>query len=186
MNKLVVGLAGMPGSGKSIVVSVARESGYGVIVMGKEVREEASKRGIELTPENLGRLMLVLRQDEGEAAIAKRCIPKAENMREKRLILDGVRSLNEVDEFRKNFGKVTLIAIHASPETRFKRIHHRQRSDDSKTWKTFHERDLRELNVGLGSVMAMAEYIIMNEKQVDFVKRRTIKILRRIEERWMQ
>jgi len=34
VNKLVVGLAGMPGAGKSVVVNVARAGGYGVVVMG--------------------------------------------------------------------------------------------------------------------------------------------------------
>ncbi|MCK4474706.1 AAA family ATPase, partial [Candidatus Bathyarchaeota archaeon] len=75
-SKLVIGLAGMPGAGKSVVVNVARERGYGVAVMGDEVREEAKRRRLKPTRENLGKIMLQLRQDEGGPAIAKRCIPK--------------------------------------------------------------------------------------------------------------
>ncbi|MEM1589497.1 MAG: AAA family ATPase, partial [Candidatus Bathyarchaeia archaeon] len=140
--KLVVGLAGMPGAGKSVVVNVAKANGYGIVVMGDEVREEAKKRGLEPSPENLGRLMLELRRLEGEAVIAKRCILKIAGMAENKVIVDGIRSLAEVEEFKRNFPNFVLVAVHASPETRFKRLFHRRRSDDPKSWEVFHERDM--------------------------------------------
>lgn len=37
--KLVMGLAGMPGAGKSVVVNVAKANGYDIVVMGNIVRE---------------------------------------------------------------------------------------------------------------------------------------------------
>jgi dephospho-CoA kinase len=77
--KLVIGLAGMPGAGKSVVVAVAKGSGYDVVVMGDVVREESASRNLKLNPENLGKIMLELRQKEGNNVIAKRCIPKIEN-----------------------------------------------------------------------------------------------------------
>ncbi len=184
--KLVVGLAGMPGAGKSVVVNVAKEKGYGVVVMGDEVREEARKRGLEPTPENIGRLMLELRRVDGEAAIAKRCIPKIRIEAESKVIVDGIRSLAEVEEFRKNFRNFALVAVHSSPETRFKRLYHRQRSDDPKDWEIFHERDMRELTVGLGSAIAMADYMIINEESLDEVKRKVRQVLERIEAKWMK
>ncbi|MEM2937415.1 MAG: AAA family ATPase [Candidatus Bathyarchaeia archaeon] len=184
--KLVVGLAGMPGAGKSVVVNVARGRSYGVVVMGDEVREEALRRGLEPTPENIGGLMLELRQLEGEATIAKRCMPKILSEAKEKIIVDGIRSLAEVEEFRKNFKSFVLVAVHSSPETRFKRLYHRQRSDDPKNWEIFHERDLRELSVGLGSAIAVAEYMIVNEGSLDAVKRKAEQILERIEEKWMK
>ncbi|UCH32848.1 MAG: AAA family ATPase, partial [Candidatus Bathyarchaeota archaeon] len=39
-NKLVIGVAGMPGAGKSTVVEVARKMGFGIVVMGDEIRKE--------------------------------------------------------------------------------------------------------------------------------------------------
>ena len=42
-DKLVIGLAGMPGSGKSLVVDTARELGYDVVVMGDVVRQETAQ-----------------------------------------------------------------------------------------------------------------------------------------------
>lgn len=73
---LVIGLAGMPGAGKSVVVNVAKGSGYGIVVMGDAVREEVERRCIKLSPETLGKIMLELRQKEGNNILAKKCIIK--------------------------------------------------------------------------------------------------------------
>jgi len=184
--KLVVGLAGMPGAGKSVVVTVARESGYSVVVMGDEVREVAKRRSVEPTPENLGKIMLELRRNEGEAVIAKMCVPKIERAVGQRVIVDGVRSLSEVEEFKRHFPSFSFVAVHASPETRFKRLYHRQRSDDPKSWDVFRERDMRELSVGLGNAIAMADHMIVNEGEMEAVKRKVREVLRRVEEKWMK
>jgi len=185
-DKLVVGLAGMAGSGKSLVVSVAKENGYGVVVMGDVVREEARRRGLAPSPENLGKIMLELRQKEGDAVVAQRCISKIETAKEPKIIVDGIRSLNEAEEFKKHFPKFSIIALHSAPETRFKRLYHRNRSDDPKDWQIFHERDMRELSVGLGNAIAMAEHIIVNEQSREIVKEHTKRILRKVEEKWMR
>jgi len=90
-DKLVIGLAGMPGVGKSAVVAVAKDNGYGVVVMGDVVREEAENRRLEPSPKNLGKIMLELRQKEGNSIIAKRCIPKIEKAKEQKVIVDGFK-----------------------------------------------------------------------------------------------
>ncbi len=71
--------------------------------------------------------------------------------------------IEEVIEFRKHFSSFQLIAIHASPTTRFQRIVQRGRGDDAIDPQTFTARDERELKVGLGSVIAMADHVIVNE-----------------------
>lgn len=182
--KLVVGVTGMAGSGKSLVINTARKMGYDVVTMGDEIREEARKRNLPPTPENLGKVMLELRQTEGEATVARRSVQRIENMVGSRIIVDGVRSLHEVDEFRRYYPDFRLIAIHASPETRFKRLFHRQRSDDTKDWKEFVKRDERELGVGLGNAIAMAEYMIVNEEDLNKTKTNVAAMLRKVETQW--
>lgn len=183
-NKLVVGLAGMPGAGKSVVVEVAKSMGYDVVVMGDVVREEARRKNLECTPENLGKLMVALRVQEGNDVVAKKCIPKIMESAKEKVIVDGIRSPSEIEEFKRNFPKFTLIAIKASPETRFKRLYHRKRSDDPKNWEIFRERDTREISVGLGEAIAKAEYVIENEGALKVAKRQIEEILRKVEERW--
>ena len=184
--KLVVGLAGMPGSGKSLVVETARAEGYAVVVMGDVVREETQKRGLKPTPKNIGKVMLELREKGGASVIADRCIPRIEQQKSGKVIVDGVRSLSEVDAFKAHFSKFSLIAVHASPETRFKRLYRRRRSDDPDGWELFRERDVRELGVGLGDAIATAEYLIVNENKRECTKAKVKKLLGMIEEKWMK
>ena len=184
--KLVIGVAGMPGSGKSIVLNVALQSNYEAVIMGDEVREEAKRRNLPPTPENIGKIMLEMRRTEGEAVIAKRCAPKIEKSARRKIIVDGIRSLSEVEEFKKHFKSFTLVAIHSSPETRFKRLYSRQRSDDPRDAEIFLERDMRELSVGLGNAIAMAEHILVNEGEIKPAKAKIREILGKIEAKWIK
>ena len=186
VNKLVIALAGMPGSGKSLVVNIAREKGYDIITMGDIVREETKRRGLELTPENVGTVMLDLRQKEGPDVIAKRCLPKIAATNNPRILIDGIRSLDEVTEFQKHYPKLILIATHASPQTRFNRLYKRGRPDDAKNWQTFHERDTRELTVGLGNAIAMVESMIINEGAIETTKQKITQTLEKVEQEWKQ
>lgn len=184
LNKLIIGITGMPGSGKSLAVRFAQKCGYNVVVMGNVVREEAEKRGLKPTSQNLGQIMLELRQKEGNAAIAKKCIQKITDINSNKIIIDGARSLDEVEEFKKNFPDFVSIAVLACPETRFYRLRHRSRSDDPEGWQTFRQRDLRELGVGLGNAIAMAEYYIINEETAEATETRINQVLKRVEKKW--
>ncbi len=182
--KMVIGVAGMPGAGKAVVSRVAKEKGYAIVVMGDEIREETKRRGLEPTPENIGKIMLKLREEEGSVAVAKRCIPKITDANQDIVIVDGVRSLAEVYEFEKNFPQFILIAVHSSPETRFGRLFRRKRSDAPQTWQVFVERDLRELSVGQGSVIAMVDYMIVNEGTFEEHKAKINEVLEAATKRW--
>ena len=185
-HKLVIGLAGMPGSGKSLVVDTAREMGYEIVVMGDVIRQETLKRGLELTPQNVGKVMLQLREEGGNHVIAQKCISKIEEQTSSKVLVDGLRSLYEVDTFSAHFAKFSVVAVHASPEIRFNRLSNRRRSDDAAEWQVFHERDMRELSVGLGNVIAMAEQMIVNDNSFEQVKAKVKESLMRIEEKWLK
>jgi len=184
--KMVVGVAGMPGAGKAVISRVAKEKGYAIVVMGDEIREETKRRGLEPTPENIGKIMLALREEEGPTVVAKRCIPKIANASADIVLVDGIRSLHEVYEFEKNFPQFALIAVHSSPETRFGRLFRRKRSDDPKGWGVFLERDLRELSVGQGNVIAMADYMIVNEETLEEFKVKIRDVLEVATAKWMK
>ncbi len=184
--KLVVGSTGMPGSGKSLFSQVAMERGFGVVMMGDIVREEARRLCLEPNAENIAKIMIDLRRQEGNSVIARRTIPRISLVDKPKVVADGIRSLDEVKEFENHFQKFNLIAIHASPETRFKRLYARRRSDDARRWRLFQERDTRELNVGLGNVLAMSQHIIMNEESADVARVKIRQILLKVEKEWME
>jgi len=178
-NQNIVGITGMPGSGKDIVKEVLRELGFSIVVMGDEVRVEAERRRLPHTPENLGKIMLQLRAEEGEEVLAKRCLQKIRSLKSQFVAIDGIRSLAEVTEFKKEFTNLKIIAVHSSPKTRFERLLKRNRSDDPKDWRTFIERDMRELSVGLGNVIATADLMTVNEGTLDSFKQEIRQLIKK-------
>jgi dephospho-CoA kinase len=185
-DKLVVGLTGMPGSGKSLVVETARELGYDIIAMGDVVREQTRLRGLEPTPQNVGKVMLELRAEGGNYVIAKKCIPKIEEQASRKVLVDGLRSQFEADILKEHFQKFTVVAVHASPQNRFQRLSRRGRSDDPKSWEVFQERDMRELGVGLGTVIALSEKILVNDSSIEGFKIQVNDNFERIEKKWLK
>ena len=179
VKKRIIGIVGMPGSGKGIVNTVGKAIGLPVVVMGDVVREETAKRGLESTPKNMRKIMLEIRHVEGPAVVAKRCIPKIQESSTDVVVVEGVRSLDEVEEFKKSFN-FTLVSVLASPKTRFRRLYKRRRTDDPASWRVFLERDQVELEVGVGSAIAMADYAIINEGGLAQFKKKIRDLLKRL------
>jgi len=161
----------MPGSGKGEIVRIFSRFGVPHVTMGDVVREEADKRGIPRTPEGMTKVSIELRKELGKNAVAKLCIPKVKELlkNHKFVIIDGVRSLDEIETFKEAFPteEFVIIAVHSSPKKRFERLKNRGRSDDPKTWEEFLQRDMKELGFGIGNVIALADYMIINENHID-------------------
>ena len=151
----------MPGSGKSTIVSALKAMDIETLNLGDGVRAEAKRRNLEPSGDNLGKLMLELREKNGPGAIAVLLTEQIKNSQSKVIIIDGVRSTAEI-EVLKNVGIVKLLSIEASADTRYKFLSARGRSDDPTTRKKFEERDNREIDVGLGKSIAIADETISN------------------------
>ena len=151
----------MPGSGKSTIVSALKAKGIETLNLGDGVRAEAKRRNLEPTGDNLGKLMLELREKNGPGAIANLLTESIKNSQSKVIIVDGVRSTTEIEVLR-SVGTVKLLSIEATPDTRYKFLSSRGRSDDPITRENFEERDNRELGVGIGESIAVADETIVN------------------------
>uniref|UniRef100_A0A7C4FEB8 Flagellar hook-basal body complex protein FliE n=1 Tax=Thermofilum pendens TaxID=2269 RepID=A0A7C4FEB8_THEPE len=161
---LVVLVTGMPGSGKSVVSEAAKRVGYSVVRMGDVVREIAAELGRQATDESLGDVALCIRAEHGMDVVARLTLHKAcMDYRNTPIVVEGVRNLEELEFFKNHALKCYLVAVHASPQTRFSRLSTRGRSDDPRSWEDFVRRDLRELKMGLGSVIALADVVLINE-----------------------
>ena len=161
MPKLVVCLTGMPGAGKSTIVSKLKDQGYETFSLGDGVRAEAKRQNLEPTGENLGRLMLELREKNGPGAVAELIKDSIQNSSHEIIIIDGIRSIHEINVLKQT-GNVKLLAVLASPNTRFKFLSERKRSDDPLTREKFEERDNREIGVGLEEIIGLADESIEN------------------------
>ncbi|UCH37308.1 MAG: flagellar hook-basal body complex protein FliE [Candidatus Bathyarchaeota archaeon] len=170
----------MPGSGKGVVSEIAQSLGFLVVRMGDVIRDETTSRGLDPTPTNIGKIMLQLREEEGAAVVAERCVEKVGTVMTQLLLIDGIRSLDEVKVFSKKFTNFTLLAIFASLETRFARLFKRMRSDDGANHREFMERDSRELQVGIGSAMAIADYALINEGDLESFKMEVKRFLQKM------
>jgi len=176
--KLVL-VTGMAGSGKTTLSKIVREAGYKVLTMGDVIRELAKQQGLDPTPENIGMLASEIRK-EGPDAVARRCIELLKKGYSNELVfVDGIRSLAEVNTFKEVFD-VVLIAIHASPLSRYKRLTRRGRSDDPKSWEEFKERETRELNFGIGNSIASADYMIINDDGIDRLEKNFHEIISKV------
>jgi len=151
----------MPGAGKSTIVSSLKARGLEALNLGDGVRAEAKKRNLEPTGENLGKMMLELREKNGPGAVANLLTERIKNSQSEVIVIDGIRSTAEI-EVLKNVGPVKLLSIEASTDTRYKFLGVRGRSDDPVTREKFEERDKRELGVGIGKSIAIADETISN------------------------
>jgi dephospho-CoA kinase len=178
----VIGVTGLPGSGKSVVSRVAKQLGVHVVRMGDVIRDEAKIR-----KKTTGEVAVELRKEFGEFVIADRCVSKIlnynqepQNSNQKKnsvklvkptlFMIEGIRSEYEVEIFKKKFKDFKIIAVHSTPQTRFKRLKKRMRPDDSREESEFKLRDKRELDFGIGNVIATADYMVVNEGPLKKIK----------------
>jgi dephospho-CoA kinase len=159
--KLIICLTGMPGAGKTTIAEGLKSKGFDKITMGDAVRAEAKRREIDPTGANLGKLMIELREKNGPGAVAKLIESDIQNSKSDVILVDGVRSLAEVNVLKK-IGTVKIIAIHASGDTRYKFLTERDRSDAPSDREDFTKRDSREIGVGMSESIALADETISN------------------------
>ncbi|WP_423836879.1 AAA family ATPase [Sulfuracidifex metallicus] len=158
-------IAGMPGSGKSLFSNLMQEKGAKVIVMSDVVRKRFSQDG--KPGERLMDYAKRLRTIYGNGVVARLSVEEMGSP-SPMVVFDGVRSLEEVEEFRNLLqgNEIYLVSIHSPPSIRYERILNRMRPDDSKDLSLIKLRDKEELEFGLGGVIAMSDYILTNTSSI--------------------
>ena len=162
----VMGISGLPGSGKSFVSEAATEKGAIIVSMGDIIREEAKKRG-ESTKETATNL----RKEHGAYIVAELTIKKIKKLQEEgienMIVVEGIRSHHEVEMFKENFDDFIILSIFANPQIRFERLKKRMREDDSQDYEGFAKRDKTELDFGMGHVISLSDKLLINESDLD-------------------
>jgi len=155
-------ITGMPGTGKEEFLNVAASMGIPFIRMGDIVRDEhASRAPADMS---VGRFAEEERKRFGYDIWAKRSL---ERMGGPIFLVDGCRSMDEVDAFRSLTDDVTVIAIQSSPEARYGRLIKRNRDDAPSNTEEFGERDDREIGWGLAKIIALADVTISNDSTLE-------------------
>jgi dephospho-CoA kinase len=178
----IIAFTGMPASGKSEAVQLAKDKGIPVIRMGDLVWEETRRQSKPLDDKNVGDVANSMRKKYGMDIWAKRTVEKIHSLKKSpHLIIDGVRNMEEIEYFKKELGlDFFVVAIDASDKLRRKRAITRGRTDDSKDIKDLEERDKREIRWGLQKVIADADIIIPNNGSLDQFKKQVLTVFNKL------
>ena len=175
----VIGTVGLAGSGKGEFATVAEEMGVPVVTMGDVIRGECRDRGLD-PAEHHGRVARDLREENGPAAVAEASLPHIEAALEDddAVLVDGIRSDDEVDAFEERFGEAfVLVSIEAPFEVRQRRLGERGRDEVDGDVERLAARDDRERGFGLGDAMERADVTIDNTGSLDAYRERVREVL---------
>jgi dephospho-CoA kinase len=174
----IIAFTGMPASGKSEAVVIAKDKGIPVVRMGDLVWEETKRQGKPLDDKHVGAVAQAMRKNHGMDIWAKRTVEKIRSLKPSSfLVIDGVRNMEEIEFFKRKLGMDFLvIAIDAPDALRRKRAIERGRTDDSKDLKDLEERDRREISWGLQKVIVDADIIIPNNGSLNEFRKKVLSV----------
>ncbi|MFH1134156.1 MAG: AAA family ATPase [Nanoarchaeota archaeon] len=159
--KRIIAFVGMAGSGKSIATDIAVTLGYHRIHFGDLTMDELQRRGLPVSELNERKVREDLRKQHGMAAFAALAIPKIEAV-SGNVVIDGLYSWAEYELLKAEYPKMKVIAIYASPKTRYGRL--KTRAERPLKEKEAVARDKAELEkLEKGAPIAMADITIINE-----------------------
>jgi dephospho-CoA kinase len=174
----VVAIVGMAGSGKSEVARIFEEKDYFRVRFGDATDIELKKRGLELNEANERLCRETLRKDLGMAAYAILNQPHIDAaLTRTDVVADGLYSWEEYLSFKNYYGdRFVVVAVYASPAARYARL--ARRGHRPLTAKEAAGRDKAEIeNLNKGGPIAMADYTIINETDLDSLRRQTEQVL---------
>ena len=174
----IVSIVGMAGSGKSVVARVFEQAGFKRVRLGDITDEEVKKRRLPLNEENERRVREQLREQHGMAAYALLNLPRIdEQLKSSNVVIDGLYSWEEFLFLKERYGnRLTLIAVWASPSTRYKRL--TGRAVRPLTVEQAASRDRAEIeNSEKGGPIAMADYTLVNETNIEDLEKQARQVL---------
>ena len=183
---MIIGLTGKNASGKGEAANYLKSKGFIYYSLSDVIREEATKRGIEHSRENLINLGNELRERFKPNYLAQQINKK---IKESRInfpdkfffVIDSIRNPFEAKELMKNKDFV-LVGIDAPIELRFKRLLKRNRLGDANTLEDFKKQEEREnlksdTNQQLGKTFGMAVKIIVNDGSLNELHERIDRLM---------
>jgi len=166
---VVLGITGMPGSGKSLAAQYLVRKGFKKVEMGDVVREEMRRKKIRITNRSIREFSLLLRKKFGNEVVAKLAL-RGLRKKEGNIVIVGLRGVGEIKYFRKRLKHFYVIALVAPKLLRYKRLRARGREDDPKTMKEFEFREAKEKRYGIEGAIRNADFVVSNTASVKQLK----------------
>jgi len=139
---MIIGLTGPNAAGKTEVGQYLRARGFECHSLSDEIREEAAKRGCEISREVLVEIGNELRGRFGPGVLAERILQRLEP--DRNYVVDSIRNPAEVEALRRR-KDFTLLAVQADRKIRFERSRARGREGAAQTLEQFAFEEEREL-----------------------------------------
>ena len=172
---------GYPGSGKSTACDIAADAGVPTTSMGDIVRKRArDELGTDATSNDIGNWATEQREKHGDTVFAEYTADDIEERFDGTVVVDGVRSRDELEVFNDRFDDVTLVYVRAPFEERLSRIQSRGREDEGDaTAADLRERDQREEEWGLADLVEQEQYdtVIENTGTLDDLREEVLNLL---------
>jgi dephospho-CoA kinase len=160
----IVGITGHPAAGKDMASHYFESEGFIHISCGDFLREQMKENNIPTDRAHMREFVKEMRTAYGNQYPAKEIIAGIRS----NAVVSGFRNITEIETFRKAFdGNFILIAIDASLEVRYGRIHARGRHGDDISFEQFKIEEDKERREASGShemdkVIENADVIIEN------------------------
>ncbi len=185
---MIIGLTGKNASGKGEAAAYLKTKGFVYYSLSDELREEATKRNLEHSRDNLIKLGNELREKYGPSYLAQQINNKIKQQPDKNSVVDSIRSPFEAKELMKN-KNFTLVGIDAPIELRFKRLLERNRIGDAKTLEEFKQHEEREnlnnaANQQLDETFKLANKIILNNTTLEELHKKINDLLKEL--KWQE
>ncbi len=166
---MIIGIVGQNASGKDTVAEYLKLKDFNHISISDCLREEADKRDIEKTKENLIALGNELRSNFGSNVLAKLALTKIEQG--KNYVVTSVRNPGEIEEL-KTLNDFTLLNVEAPLSLRYDRMKSRNRQGDPLTYEQFLEIERKEntnnlTTTNVKACQQMANFTIINNSSIE-------------------
>ena len=168
----------MPASGKTEAVKIFKRNGFYNVYFGDPVFDRLKKEGLKINESNEREIREKMRSEGGMAVMAKESIPKIEEeLKKGNVVIESMYSWEEYKLIKEKYGsKFKVLAIRASPATRYKRLRNRNKRPLKE--KEAISRDYSQLeNLNTGGPIAMADFVIVNEGSLKSFKIKVKKLI---------
>lgn len=168
MKKVIVGLTGLSGSGKSEISNwMEKQNGYSVIKLGQYLREQIMREEVK---HNEIKQVAERYSDKSIAMLLENKIIEQFSMGNI-VVIDSLRTVTDYSYLNGIADKFFLVTILANKEDRKERLLNRKRKGDCKTKEELVEHDYWEMDFGLKNLFVMSDYFIVNNGSIqDMVK----------------
>jgi len=183
-NNKIVAFVGLAGSGKTEACEYVVGKGYPKVNFGAVVLDAMTGSGIEHTEENEKKFREELRVKNGNDFIANKIIEQIHALfdaGQHRIVAESLYTWTEYKTMKKAFpGELTVVAMVAPKRLRHRRLLNRpvrplsQPEADQRDWAEIE-------NLEKGGPIAIADYYIANDNDMDYMYQQVDQILGEIE-----